>query len=73
MTEIYCEDNHPLTRIRRLHLVVVDLERTRSVSKRVYLEFQDVQLSVDLGGFFCLNAAWLNGSLSGRSPFCQLN
>ena len=23
--------------------------------------------------FFCLNAAWLNGSLSGRSPFCQLN
>ena len=24
-------------------------------------------------GFFCLKAAWLNGSLSGRSPFCQLN
>ena len=22
--------------------------------------------------FFCLDAAWLNGSLSGRSPFCQL-
>ena len=21
--------------------------------------------------FFCLYAAWLNGSLSGRSPFCQ--
>ena len=23
--------------------------------------------------FFGLDAAWLNGSLSGRSPFCQLN
>ena len=53
MAEIYCEDKRPLTRIRRLHLIVVDLERTRSVSKRVYREFQDVQLSADLDG--CLN------------------
>ena len=36
MAEIYCEDKHPLTKIRRLHLIVVDLEKTRSVSKRVY-------------------------------------
>ena len=42
--EIYCEDSRPLTRIRRLHLIVVDLERSRNVSKRVYGEFQDVHL-----------------------------
>ena len=53
MAEIYCEDSRPLTRIRRLHLIVVDLERTRSVSKRVYREFQDVHLSADLDD--CLN------------------
>ena len=55
LAEIYCEDSRPLTRIRRLHLIVVDLdlERTRSVSKRVYREFQDVHLSADLED--CLN------------------
>ena len=41
MAEIYCENSRPLTRIRRLHLIVVDLERTRSVSKRVYRELPD--------------------------------
>ena len=54
MAEIYCEDKHLLTKIRRLHLIVVDLEKTRSESKRVYQEFQDLQLPTDLAG--CLNA-----------------
>ena len=41
MAEIYCEDKHPLTKIRRLP------------SKRVHQEFKDVQLPTDLAG--CLN------------------
>ena len=53
MADIYCEDKHPVTKIRRLHLIVVDLEKTRSVSKRVYQEFKDFQLPTDLAG--CLN------------------
>ena len=48
MAEIYCEASRPLTRIRRLHLIVVDLERSRNVSKRVYGEFQHVHLSAEL-------------------------
>ena len=45
LAEIYCEDSRPSTRIRRLHLIVVDLDRSRNVSKRVYGQFQEVHLS----------------------------
>ena len=41
-----------MTRIRRLHLIVVDLERSRNVSKRVYGQFQDVHLSAELDECF---------------------
>ena len=34
--EIYCEDSRPSTKVRRLHLIVVDLDRSRNVGKRVY-------------------------------------
>ena len=52
LAEIYCENKHLLTKIRRLHLIVVD-EKTRSVSKRVYQDFKDCQIPADLAG--CLN------------------
>ena len=39
------KNKHPLTKIRRLHLIVVDLEKTRSVSKRVYQDFKDCPAS----------------------------
>ena len=45
LAEIYCEDSLPSTRIRRLHLIVVDLDRSRNVSKRVYGQFQEARLS----------------------------
>ena len=45
LAEIYCEDSRPSTRIRRLHLIVVDLDRSRNVSKRVYGQFQEAHLS----------------------------
>ena len=47
LAEIYCEDSRPLTRIRRLHLIVVDLDRSRNVSKRVYGQFQEAHLSAE--------------------------
>ena len=47
MAEIYREKLHEFTRIRRLHLIVVDLERTRSVSTRVYQDFQEAYLYAD--------------------------
>ena len=53
LAEIYCEDSRPFTRTRRLHLIVVDLERSRNVSKRAYQEFQHVLLSAELDE--CLN------------------
>ena len=52
LAEIYCEDSRPLTRIRRLHLIVVDLDRPRNVSKRVYGQFQEVHLSAELDECF---------------------
>ena len=52
LAEIYCEDSRPLTRIRRLHLIVVDLDRSRNVSKRVYGQFQEVHLSAELDECF---------------------
>ena len=48
LAEIYCEGSRPLTRIRRLHLIVVDLDRSQNVSKRVYGQFQEVHLSAEL-------------------------
>ena len=49
----YRENKHPLTKIRRLHLIVVDLDKTRSVSARVYQDFKECQIPADLAG--CLN------------------
>ena len=43
--EIYRNDVSTKTKIRRLHLLVVDLERTKCVSDDVYLQFQKVQVS----------------------------
>ena len=53
LAEIYRENKHPLTKIRRLHLIVVDLDKTRSVSTRVYQDFKECQIPADLAG--CLN------------------
>ena len=53
LVEIYRESKHPLTKIRRLHLIVVDLDKTWSVSKRVYQDFKKCQIPADLAG--CLN------------------
>ena len=50
LAEIYQEYKSPLTKIRRLHLMVVDLSRSRSVSKHVYQDFMNCH---DLAG--CLN------------------
>ena len=46
-TEIYRNDVSTKTRIRRLHLLVVDLERTKSVNDEVYWQYQKVQVSTD--------------------------
>ena len=51
--EIYREYKSPLTKIRRLHLMVVDLGRSRSVSAHVYQDFMNCHISTDLAG--CLN------------------
>jgi len=40
-------------------------------SETVKLPLSDVDPALYFSSFFCLDAAWLNGSLSGRSPFCQ--
>ena len=53
LAEIYRENKHSLTKIRRLHLIVVDLDKTRSVSTRVYQDFKECQIPADLAG--CLN------------------
>ena len=53
LAEIYREHKLPLTKIRRLHLMVVDLDRSRSVSTRVYQDFKECQIPADLAG--CLN------------------
>ena len=36
LAEIYCEGSRSSAKIRRLHLIVIDLDRTRNVGKRVY-------------------------------------
>ena len=53
LAEIYCEYKLPLTKIRRLHLMVVDLDRSRSVSTHVYQDFKKCHIPADLAG--CLN------------------
>ena len=53
LAEIYREHKLPLTKIRRLHLIVVDLDKSRSVSTRVYEDFKECQIPADLAG--CLN------------------
>ena len=43
--EIYCEASRSLPKIRRLHLIVIDLDRSRNVGKDVYWQFQRAQVS----------------------------
>ena len=43
--EIYRNDSSTLTKIRRLHLIVVDLERTKSVGSDVYWQYQKINVS----------------------------
>ena len=50
LAEIYQEYKSPLTKITRLHLMVVDLGRSRSVSSQVYQDFMNCRLSHDLAG-----------------------
>ena len=50
LAEIYQEFKSPLTMIRRLHLMVVDLDRSRSVSSQVYLDFMNCRGSLDPAG-----------------------
>ena len=50
--EIYRNDVSTKTKIRRLHLLVVDLERTKSVSDEVYWQYQKVQVSTDYAECF---------------------
>ena len=45
--EIYRNDASTLTKIRRLHLLVVDLERTKSVSNKVYWQYQKINVSAN--------------------------
>ena len=43
--EVYCNDSCSLTKVRRLHLIVVDLERAKSVGSNVYWQFQKMNVS----------------------------
>ena len=43
--EVYCNDSSSLTKIRRLHSIVVDLERAKSVESDVYWQFQKINVS----------------------------
>ena len=45
--EIYRNDASTLTKIRRLHLLVVDLEKTKSVSNMVYWQYQKINVSAN--------------------------
>ena len=48
LAEIYQEYKSPLTKVRRLHLMVVDLGRSRSVSPQVYQDFMNCRLPHEL-------------------------
>ena len=50
LAEIHQEFKSPLTMIRRLHLMVVDLDRSRSVSPQVYQDFMNCRGSLDPAG-----------------------
>ena len=50
LAEIYQEYKSPLTMIRRLHLMVVDLGRSRCVSPQVYQDFMNCRVSLDPAG-----------------------
>ena len=52
--EIYCEDSRPSTKVRRLHLIVVDLDRSRNVGKRAYWQFHKAHLPASFDE--CFNA-----------------
>ena len=67
LEEIYSEHKLPLTKIRRLHLMVVDLDRSRSVSTRVYQDFKECQIPADLAG--CLNTLPVPISRRKNCPF----
>ena len=43
--EVYCNDSCSLTKVRRLHLIVVDLERAKNVGSDVYWQFQKMNVS----------------------------
>ena len=43
--EVYCNDSCSLTKVRRLHLIVIDLDRSRNVGKQVYWQFQRAHVS----------------------------
>ena len=45
--EIYRNDASTLTKFRRLHLLVVDLERTKSVGNKVYWQYQKINVSAN--------------------------
>ena len=45
LAEIYCEDSRPSAKIRRLHLIVIDLDRSWNVCKRIYWQFHEAHLS----------------------------
>ena len=45
--EIYRNDASTLTKIRRLHLLVVDLQKTKSVSNKVYWQYQKINVSAN--------------------------
>ena len=46
LAEIYCEDPRSSAKVRRLHLIVVDLARSRHIGKQVYWQFTQFNLSV---------------------------
>ena len=39
LAEICCEDLHSAAMVRRLHLIIVDLDHSRHISKRVSRQF----------------------------------
>ena len=69
LAEVYREYKLPLTKIRRLHLMVVDLDRSRSVSTYVYQDFMKCHIPTDLAG--CLNT--LPVPISGKDCPCNLS
>ena len=43
--EVYCNASCSLTKVRRLHVIVVDLERAKNVGSDVYWQFQKMNVS----------------------------